>query len=143
MLNSNIINIITTLYFKNKFNNVVKQINRIQNEYCEIQHDYCGGGKDIIHTITIKKKKYDIEFSYHSYWTCKIISRAGTYYEISGAYVDDPPLALRGGWSDDLWDYCCYARNTDDINHLKEMERNVINYFNTLKPMPRTIKIKK
>jgi hypothetical protein len=116
---------------KDKFNEVVKQINRIQHEYCEI------------HTITIKKKNYNVEFTYFPYFSNKTISRADTYYEISGAYVDDPPLALTGEWTDDLWDYCCYARNNDNINNLKEMERNVINYFNTLKPMERTIKIKK
>ena len=120
---------------KDKFNEVVKQINKIKHDY-----DYID---DEIHSITIKKKNYDIEFTYFPYFSNKTISRADTYYEISGAYVDNPPLALSGEWSNDLWDYCLYARNTDDINHLKEMEKNVIDYFNSLEPLKRTIKIKK
>jgi hypothetical protein len=124
---------------KDKFNEVVKQINQIQHETDFIFYDE----EMPVHTITIKKKNYNIEFSYSENTTGKSISRGDTYFEIYGDYIDNPPQALQWSKTDDLWDYCCYASNDDDINHLKEMEREVINYFNTLKPMKRTIKIKK
>ncbi len=109
---------------RDDFDKVIKQINKIQ-------HDFDFDFEDEIHTITIKKKNYNVEFTFFTTFSNKTISHEDTYYEISGAYVDDPPLVLTGEWSNDLWDTCCYPRSNDNINHLKEMEREVINYFNT------------
>jgi len=132
-------NYVITERNKDKFNEVVKQINRIQHGT-----DFIFLDEELpVHTITIKKKNYDIEFSYSENTTGKSISRGDTYFQIYGDYIDNPPQALQWCKTDDLWDYCCYASNDDDINNLKEMERNVINHFNSLKPMKRTFRIKK
>ena len=151
MLNSNIINNITTLYFKNKFNNVLKQVKQVEHRFDEYYNDES-------HNIIIRVKNYDIEYTYDNYGSIKCISRYndldtyGTafpnnyieWFETVFRYVDNPSQSLKWGCSDDLlgvtWPY---ADDDDDINHIKEMERNVIEYFNTLKPVKRIIKIKK
>ena len=125
---------------KDKFNEVVKQINRIQHEYTRL----FDSDSEPCHIIRIEKQKYDVEFSYNNTnFRSKTITRGNKYYQHYGNWVDNPPVSLLWECSNNLWDYCRYARNNHDINHIKEMEREVINYFNTFKPMERTIKIKK
>lgn len=146
MLNSNIINNITTLYFKNKFNNVLKQVKQVEHDYYSIS-DYDTRPEG--HTITINKKNYDIHFSYNPFWTCKTIKRDENDFFVSADLNNNHPRDWDWHWdfSNNLPDYLYQNLDldddTDDINDIKEMERNVINYFNTLKPMVRTFKIKK
>ena len=135
-------NYVITERNKDKFNEVVKQINRIQHDYYSISdYDTYPEG----HNITIKKKNYDIEFTYHPYWTCKTIKRDGNNMEVSADLTDNNPQDWDWDWnfSNNLPDYLYQNLDTVDINDIKQVERNVINHFNILEPMKRTIKIKK
>ena len=115
---------------KDKFNEVVKQIKQVKHDY-----DYID---DQIHSITIKKKNYNVEFTYYPYMSNKTISRANKYYSSYGDCVDKETYQWEG--SDNLCEYCCYLWNDRDFYHIKEMERNVIEYFNSLKPLKRNMK---
>jgi hypothetical protein len=152
-LNYNIKNTIITLYHKNKFNNVVKQIRRVPHEFREYEDYYS-------HTIIFRKKNYDIKFLYTKGYSTKIIMRVKSIirvnsgrrkveehicYDIDTDISEDTPRIHIWELTCDLEDCCRYDMEDTDINYhkIKEIERDVINYYNTLKPMKRIIKIKK
>jgi len=126
---------------KDKFNEVVKQINRIQ-------HDYDEGG-DAIHTITIRKKNYDLEFSFMEHYTSKKIELnwydRTQYFRLNGSRIEgDIPFYEWDSTENIHWNFDdSYTVFETDINRLKEMEKFFINHCNINGPMKRTIKIKK
>ena len=118
---------------KDKFDNVIKQLK-------QVKHDYDQTFEEQTHTIIIKKKNYNVEFTYMPNYCGKTISRSNKYYSSYGDFVDNHPHAYQWEESDGLWNLCGYARNDGDINHIKEMEQEVIDYFNSLKPLKRNMK---
>ena len=116
---------------KDKFNEVIEQLKQVKHDYYHISdYDTYPEG----HTITIKKKNYDIEFTYHPYWTCKTIKQDESDFYVSANLTYDHPRDWNWDWnfSNNLQDYLCQNLDTDDINDIKQVERNIIDYFNNL-----------
>jgi hypothetical protein len=116
---------------KDKFDDVIEELKQVKHEYYHISdYDTYFEG----HSINIKKKNYDIEFSYHPYWTCKKIVKDENDFYVSADMIDNHPRDWDWDWnfSNNLPDYLYQNLDTVDINDIKQVEKNVIEYFNSL-----------